>query len=164
MDAFDQEDAAMKAARQDGLGAAIPLADGDLSPAPLNALADILREAIPALTNNEITPESIALGEVTEPVPQMPADIGSQVMAIAGMVDAYSSKIQGLDRYKFDPLALMTSDTGVQEMANTIASMAADKKVVAAMQAPLPEGGDEEAGELPDDERTAETDFATEVS
>ena len=140
--AIDEQDAMAQQAVQGGLAGAIPPATEPLDGATLNALADIIERAVPELSGGEAAP--VQLQRVQGQVGQVPPDIGAQILTAAAFIDQFPAA----GKYKFDPVALMSSNQGIGQIGSIIGQMARDQQLLAAVRgggAPAPD----EAEELP---------------
>ena len=142
--AKDSADAAAQA--QAAVGASIPEADEPLKVSVVTSLAEILAPALDKLTNGEI---QLQFQPVQADVPQLPADLGAPIIAVAEMVKKYAPNMPALKGYIFDAPELMRTNAGLTEIATTVDEMSRDEAVLAALKGPPPgqEGepdGDEE--------------------
>lgn len=129
-------DAEVTSLRQQELAGAIPMADEPLDPGRLNAIADLLSRAIPALSGGQVP--APPFGEIppgTRGVDQVPPDIGAAILALGQFVQD-----QGIEAYAFDPLEAMTSNAGLDEVSAILDGMASDKALVASMAQGGPAG------------------------
>lgn len=153
-------DAAGAADRQATLGEAAPEAEEPLDPDALNALGEMIVSALPRMSRGQIPAESIVIAPVTEPQPVMPADLFTNMLALSiGMQEAVDNGVKAAEPFIFDPLALATTNAGIQEMGGIVSAMGQDEELANALVQPA---GPQASPEAPETERTPQ-DQATEL-
>lgn len=134
-----QVDSEIEGARQEQLGGQMPPATEPLSAGALEALGETVRDTILALTNGEVPEEKLGFQPVQGDQQQIPPDIGARVQSLQAMIEKMGPQVPELEKYRFDVQELGTTNSGIQELANTIDQLGRDKKVIKAMQAPIQE-------------------------
>jgi len=143
---------ALAADREEQLGDLVPPAREPLEPATLNSLSAVVTEAVAGLSSGQM---EHTFSEVTEPQERVPLELAKFILQIAAFVQ--SGKPAEVSRYQFDPIELMQSNQGLDEIQAIIGTMGRDRKLIKALNAPVKDkGAKPQPGRAPEEEAAPE--------
>lgn len=118
-------------------GEQAPVVRGGLDPRRVNRLGQALAATIGKLSGGEATPE---MPTVDGQIDQLPPQIYSPLVAIAGFIDQAGKEVEGISQYAYNPQEVASSNDGIDTGYAAIQGLGQDKDVVRALTGGKPAG------------------------